>query len=196
MAEMGEALGVIAMDAFKVLEGELTFEIGREAETVTVSSGGFVAVPPQVAHSFRNHNDRCARWLTIHARDGGFAAFRRGVRDGVEVEWDISVVPAGGGLPASEAIVSPEAGGEYLESRTGRCRLRCALPDTCVAEWHPRGPHPELPLHDQDREIDSFFVIEGELGSVPRDVQHTFSWRGLDGARVLSLHTPGVATTP
>ena len=30
-------------DAFYVLEGELTFEIGREAETITVSAGGFVA---------------------------------------------------------------------------------------------------------------------------------------------------------
>ncbi len=92
-------------DAFYVLEGELTFEIGREAKTITVSSGGFVAVPPEVAHSFRNDGDRAARWLTIHAPDGGFAAFMRGIRDGVEVEWDISAVPAGGGLPASEAIV-------------------------------------------------------------------------------------------
>ena len=92
-------------DAFYVLEGELTFEIGREAKTITVSSGGFVAVPPEVAHSFRNHRDRAARWLTIHAPDGSFAAFMRGIRDGVEVEWDISAVPAGGGLPASEAIV-------------------------------------------------------------------------------------------
>ena len=92
-------------DAFYVLEGELTFEIGREAETITVSSGGFVAVPPEVAHSLRSGSDRPARWLTIHARDGGFAAFMRGVRDGVEVEWDISAVPADGGLPESEAIV-------------------------------------------------------------------------------------------
>jgi len=92
-------------DAFYVLEGELTFEIGREAKTITVSSGGFAAVPPEVAHSFRNDGDRAARWLTIHAPDGGFAAFMRGIRDGVEVEWDISAVPAGGGLPASEAIV-------------------------------------------------------------------------------------------
>src|SRR4051794_8099888 len=31
-------------DAFYVLEGELTFEIGREGERIAVSSGGFVAV--------------------------------------------------------------------------------------------------------------------------------------------------------
>src|SRR2546430_296722 len=40
-------------DAFYVLEGELTFEIGREPETITVSAGGFVAAPPEVAHSLR-----------------------------------------------------------------------------------------------------------------------------------------------
>jgi len=47
-------------DAFYVLEGELTFEIGRDAETITASSGGFVAAPPQVPHSFRNDSDRRA----------------------------------------------------------------------------------------------------------------------------------------
>jgi quercetin dioxygenase-like cupin family protein len=94
-------------DAFYVLQGALTFEIGREAETITLSAGGFVAVPPGVAHSLRNGSDRPARWLTIHTPDGGFAAFMRGVRDGVKVEWDISTVAAGVGLPASKAIVSP-----------------------------------------------------------------------------------------
>jgi quercetin dioxygenase-like cupin family protein len=92
-------------DAFYVLEGELTFEIGREARTITVSSGGFVAAPPDLARSLRNDGDRPARWLTIHAPDGGFAAFMRGLRDGVEVEWDISAVPPDGGLPARDAIV-------------------------------------------------------------------------------------------
>jgi quercetin dioxygenase-like cupin family protein len=69
------------IDAFYVLEGELTFAIGREQVTTTVPAGGFVAAPPGVAHSLRNAGDRPARWLTIHARDGGFAAFMRGIRD-------------------------------------------------------------------------------------------------------------------
>ena len=93
-------------DAFYVLEGELTFEIGREPETITVSSGGFVCVSPGVAHALRNDSDRPARWLTIHAPDGGFAAFMRGIRDGLEVEWDIAAVPTDGGLSASAAVVS------------------------------------------------------------------------------------------
>ncbi len=193
-------------DAFYVLEGELTFEIGREPETITVSSGGFVAVPPEVAHSLRNDGDRPARWLTIHARDGGFAAFMRGIRDGVEVEWDISAVPADGGLPASEAIVSPHGGGERLKSGNRLCWLRCALPDMCVVEWQLRGPHPDLLLHRHDRQVDSFFGVEGELEamlagtrqtvgpgtliSVPRGVQHTLNHRGPEPVRMLSLHTP------
>ena len=93
-------------DAFYVLEGELTFEIGRESEMITVPAGGFVAVPAGVAHSLGNRGEHPARWLTIHAPDGGFAAFMRGLRDGTEVSWDISVVPADGGLPAREAIIS------------------------------------------------------------------------------------------
>jgi len=92
-------------DAFYVLEGELTFEVGRERETVTISTGGLVAAPPGVAHSFRTDGDVPARWLTIHAEDGGFATFLRGMRDGVEVDWDISPVPPGGGLPAGAAAI-------------------------------------------------------------------------------------------
>ena len=45
-------------DAFYVLEGELTFEIGCERQTITISAGGLVAAPPGVAHSFRTAGDR------------------------------------------------------------------------------------------------------------------------------------------
>src|SRR5204863_8973771 len=92
-------------DSFYVLEGELTFEIGRERKTITVSAGAFVAVPPSVAHSFRTSGDKPARWLTIHAPDGGFSAFMLGVRDGVSVEWDIGAVRADGGRTAGDVIV-------------------------------------------------------------------------------------------
>ncbi len=93
-------------DAFYVLEGELTFEIGAEPETLTLGAGGFVAAPAGVAHSFRTANDQPTRWLTIHAGDRGFASFMRGIRDGAKTEWDIAPVPADGGLPVHHAIVS------------------------------------------------------------------------------------------
>lgn len=41
-------------DAFYVLEGELTCEIGFGPETVTIGAGSLVAAPPSVAHSLRN----------------------------------------------------------------------------------------------------------------------------------------------
>jgi hypothetical protein len=54
-----------------------------------------VAVAPQVPHAFCVGGEGPARWLTIHTPDGGFAAFMRGVRDGVAVEWDVHpVTPA------------------------------------------------------------------------------------------------------
>lgn len=93
-------------EAFYVLEGELVFEVGAERETITVGAGGFVAAPPGIAHSYRTAGDRPARWLVIHARDGEFAAFMRGVRDGVEVAWDVAPVPPDGGLRADRAVVS------------------------------------------------------------------------------------------
>jgi mannose-6-phosphate isomerase-like protein (cupin superfamily) len=92
-------------DAFYVLEGEVIFEIGPEAETITVSAGGFVAAPPGLAHSLRVADSGAARWLTIHAPDGGFAAFMRGLRHGIDVEWDIAPVPADGGLPTDQVIL-------------------------------------------------------------------------------------------
>jgi len=93
-------------EAFYVLEGELTFEVGLERETITIGVGGFVAAPPGLAHSFLTAGSSPARWLIIHARDGGFAAFMRGIRDGVNVEWDIAPVPLDGGLAADHAIIS------------------------------------------------------------------------------------------
>lgn len=93
-------------DAFYILEGEVIFEMGPEAETMTVSAGGFVAAPPGLAHSFRVADSGPARWLTIHAPDGGFAAFMRGLRDGIRVEWDIPPVPDDGGQPAEQIVIS------------------------------------------------------------------------------------------
>ena len=92
-------------EAFYVLEGELTFQVGAERETVRLGAGGFVAVPPGVAHSYGTAGDEQARWLVIHAPDGGFAAFMRGLVDGVQVDWDIAPVPPDGGLTAERAIV-------------------------------------------------------------------------------------------
>ena len=54
-------------EAFYVLEGELTFEVGAERETITIGAGGFVAAPPGVAHSLR-HRRRPPGTLAHHPR--------------------------------------------------------------------------------------------------------------------------------
>src|SRR5437667_4930737 len=56
-------------DAFYVLEGELTFEVGPQAKKVRVPAGRFVAVPPNVAHSCANEGSVDARWLNMHVPD-------------------------------------------------------------------------------------------------------------------------------
>ncbi|MGZ4196117.1 MAG: hypothetical protein ACXVFQ_07090, partial [Solirubrobacteraceae bacterium] len=135
-------------------------------KTITVAAGGFLAAPPLVAHSFRTDGDRPARWLTIHAHDGGFAAFMRGLRDGTKIQWDISAVPADGGLSASYAIVSPNLADEHRETESQPRRLRCALPDLCVADWHLRGRQPlDLRLRDQGSQIDTFLILDGAVAA-------------------------------
>jgi quercetin dioxygenase-like cupin family protein len=92
-------------DAFYVLAGEVTFWVGPDAERITLSAGGFVSVPPNVAHSYANESSADACYLNMHTPDGGFAAFMRAMREGVEASFDSFDPPADGGLPASGAIV-------------------------------------------------------------------------------------------
>lgn len=93
-------------EAFYVLEGELTFQVGAECETVTLGAGGFVAVPPGVAHAYGTAGVEPARWLVVHAPDGGFAAFLRGLVEGVQIDWDSARVASGDGLAADHVVVS------------------------------------------------------------------------------------------
>jgi quercetin dioxygenase-like cupin family protein len=91
-----------------------------------------------------------------------------------------------------------------LESGNWLCWLRCSLPDICVVEWHLHEPHSDLPFRHQERRVDTFLVIDGELEatlagtrqtvgegtliSAPGGLRHALDNRGR--ARMLSLHTP------
>jgi len=119
-------------DAFYILEGELTFGIGPQVEPVTVAAGGFVAVPPNVVHSFANESSADARWLNMHAPDCGFGAYMRAARDGFDADFDSFDAPADGGLPATGAIITGPEEGEPLASGG---HVRCVLPELCVIEW-------------------------------------------------------------
>ena len=194
------------VDAFYVLDGELTFELGPRSQKVRMGHGGFVAVPPHVGHSFVNEGEKDVRWLNFHAPERGFANFLRSLREGAPGQWDSFDMPADGGLPAEHAVVSPPGEGERL--RTGRrdVLIKCELDDLVVVEWELDGPYAGPPVHQHERQVDAFYVVEGELevtmhgadetfradalADVPAGVDHTFHHRADARARVLNIHAP------
>jgi mannose-6-phosphate isomerase-like protein (cupin superfamily) len=104
-------------DAFYVLEGEVTFEVGSAGKRVRAPAGAFVAVPPNVVHTFANESSADASWLNMHVPDTGFAAYLRALRDGADAAYDQFDPPADGGRPAAEVVVSgPGEGLKYAGS--------------------------------------------------------------------------------
>ena len=148
-------------DAFYVLEGELTFAVGPGSERIRMRAGGFVAVPPNVVHSFSNEGSADARWLNLHAPDTGFAAYLRAARDGTEAVFDSFDPPADGGLPTAEAIVSGPGEGERLVLGDQIVLLKGVLPDLCVAEWALDGPFDGRDPHHHGGQVYSYYVLEG-----------------------------------
>lgn len=133
-------------DAFYVLEGALTFEVGPGGERVRLPADGFLAVPPNVVHSFANDGTTDARWLNMHAPDEGFADYMRAARDGVAASWDSFDAPADGGLPAVGVIVSGPGAGERLASGV---LLKGGQPELSVAEWAADAPGlPDDPCYE------------------------------------------------
>lgn len=193
-------------DAFYVLEGELTFELGPNADKVRMGPGGFVAVPPNVGHSFVNESGDDACWLNFHAPDLGFADFLRTLREGTPGQWDSFDMPPDGGLSPEHVVVSPPGEGERLLTGRRVVLLKADTVDLCVAEWELDGPYAGPPVHRHDGRVDAYYVVEGELelsvqgaltsvreGSlvaVPREVDHTFNHRADERGRVLNVHAP------
>jgi len=169
-------------DAFYVLDGELTFELGPHSESQSVGPGGFVAVPPRVAHSFVNASRTDARWLNFHAPDTGFADFLRTLRAGTPGRWDSFDVPGDGGLPAGAALVcAPDE------------PLRCDRPELRVEEWQLDGPYDAPPPHGYE----ALYVIEGELEMTIGDTVQTIgpgtlasNTGGRGSGRVLKVRAP------
>ena len=117
------------VDAFYVLEGELTFAVGPDGERVQAGPGTAVLVPPRVVHAFDNASDGTTTWLNFHAPSTGFAAFLRG-----EGAFDSADPPADGGRPAAEVVIAGGAagaalGGLVLEVSDAPGERSFALPD-------------------------------------------------------------------
>ena len=189
------------VDAFYVLEGELEFTNG--IETLRAGAGTSVAVPPGIVHGFTNPTPERVRYLNIHAPDGGFIEYLRRRIAGEDFEWDSYDVDEPYG-PA-EAIVAGPDGGERLKRRLIENTIRAETTELSLLEltffddrWEGVDPH------SHDDQVDSFFVLDGEveflLGdrtarvgagtyfAAPPNVTHGFHPVG--PARLFNIHAP------
>jgi mannose-6-phosphate isomerase-like protein (cupin superfamily) len=187
------------VDVFYVLEGEL--EVINGTETVRAGPGTSVVVPPGIVHGFRGPGD--ARYLNIHAPDGGFIEYiRRITGDGVKVDWDSYDVDEPQG-PAGAIVAGPD-GGERLERRLLENTIRAATTQISIFELTFDESWEGVDPHSHDDHIDSFFVLEGEVDfllgdetvragvdsyvAAPLNVIHGF--RPVAPARFLNIHAP------
>jgi mannose-6-phosphate isomerase-like protein (cupin superfamily) len=187
------------VDVFYVLEGEL--EVINGAETVRAGAGTSVVVPPGVVHGFRGPGD--ARYLNIHAPDGGFIEYiRRITGDRVRVDWDSYDVDEPQG-PAG-AIVAGSDGGERLTRRLTENVIRAETTQISLFELTFDETWEGVDPHSHDDHIDSFYVLDGEVDfllgdetvrvgvnsyvAVPPNITHGF--RPVAPARFLNIHAP------
>ncbi len=189
-----------------MLEGEFTFELGPHAQQTVLGPGGFVAVPPGVAHALLNASNAPAGLLNFHAADGGFAAFLRGVRDGEQVAWDIHDVGDDGGVDPGHAVVLQAGAGASLTGANGVAVVKSDLPEFYLAEFTVDGDLAGPDPRHYDAGVDSIYVLDGrltvtvdgegravgsgELAFAPPGATHTFSHRKAGVARFLNIQAP------
>jgi len=192
-------------DAFYVLSGEVSFELGPDgAHKVRGQAGAFIAAPAGVVHTFANETSEEVTFLNIHAPNMGFADMLRARRDGRTEDadrFDQFPAPPDGGRPVSEAIVLLPGEGERIRDLV--VKISGKEIDALEIECGPGfGPGP----HTHELEVDSFYMLEGELDftlgdqvvragagtlvSAPPGVVHGFKNPGPGRARFLNLHTP------
>jgi quercetin dioxygenase-like cupin family protein len=175
------------VDAFYVVEGELEFGVGPDVEPVRAPAGTFVAVPPDVVHTFRNASEASVRWLNFHAPSTGFVAYMRGDRDG----FDSHDPPEDGGRSAAEATVARAEGDAVTLG---------VEPQLAVAEVELE---PGAGWEAQESGgVDACFVLRGEIelpgGERARPRTWIFSAAGVrnpgpGSARLLRVRAPGRA---
>lgn len=149
------------VDSFYVLEGELEIRVGTE--TLRAGPGTSVAVPPGIIHAFTSSAPGTTRYLNLHAPDAGFIEYlRRRIGGDPTAGFDsIDVDEATG--PAEAEIVQV-GGGERHEASTRTITVRAAQPQICFLEFEARPGFGPIEPHRHESSIDSFYVLESELG--------------------------------
>ena len=190
-------------DAFYVLEGELEIGLGPDVRKVPAPAGTLAAAPPNVVHTFRNASRDTASFLNIHTPSMGFGNVLRGAGHS---GFDQFEPPPHGGGALSEAVLTGPGEGESFEGGDGIRVIKCDLPQLSVFDltfqpgWEGVDPH----VHDD--QVDSFFVLEGEVEFIlgdepqlagpgsfvaaPRGARHGFRNPGPRPIRLLNLHSP------
>ncbi len=149
------------VDAFYVLEGEVEFILG--GDTLRAGPGVSVAVPPGIVHGFRSSGPGTTRYLNLHAPDAGFGEYLRRRLGGDETATFDSIDVDEPGGPAEGDVVEA-GGGERLEGASRTIAVRAAHPQLCFLEFEAREGFGPIDPHRHPRSIDSFYVLDGELG--------------------------------
>jgi mannose-6-phosphate isomerase-like protein (cupin superfamily) len=148
-------------DGFYVLEGRLGITL--EEEELVLDPGAFVLIPPDVIHTFGNPGDEPGRYLNFHAPGCGFGDYLRGRNP----DFDQHHVPPGSGRPASEAIVRQPGEGEQLGLGPSQSSIKAGADDgmgSLAVLESTIGPNfPGPVLHEHERMVDSFYILDGML---------------------------------
>jgi quercetin dioxygenase-like cupin family protein len=132
------------VDAFYVVDGELTFRIGPSLTPVRAGPGTFVLVPLGIVHAFDNDSDSVARWLNFHSPSTGFADYLLGAREG----FDSFDPPEDGGLDPALVVISTDSSETLLGNHAllAAARIDAAADPVSVSAG-----------------VDGFFVLGGEV---------------------------------
>jgi quercetin dioxygenase-like cupin family protein len=149
------------VDAFYVLEGELELILGTE--TLRAGPGMSIAVPPGIVHGFTSSAPGTTRYLNLHAPDSGFGEYlRRRIAGDASATFDSIDVDEGSG-PADADVI--EAGsGERLEGPDRTITVRSAHPQLTFLEFEALPGFGPISPHRHEVSIDSFYVLDGDLG--------------------------------
>jgi quercetin dioxygenase-like cupin family protein len=193
------------MDAFYVLEGQLTFKTTDRA--LEAGAGATFVAPPGVVHGFDNDADEPARYVNFHAPGSGFVeSLRARLRDADtydQTRYDSWAPPDI--APSGARVIRPGAG-DRLESDTRLATIKVGRDELALVEFalQPRfeGPRP----HIHRRHVDAFFVIAGsprfrvgdetvaaEPGTfvaAPPGIVHSFANPGTEPALLVNVHAP------
>ena len=191
------------VDAFVVLEGEV--EILTADGSLTLAARDAAAVPPGVVHGFNNLAPGPVRLLNLHAPSRRFVEYLRRQYAGEPASpRDYDQHPpedAPGGAP----VIARAIDGERFERENRVVTVRFELPQLSLVEIEFDSSF-EVPPHEHDDQVDSFFVVEGSVEFVrgdetvvlepgdfvaaPQGLRHGFRSADERPARVLNLHAP------